>query len=228
MSQTILIIEDEPSIADNIIYALNSEGFECEWKNLAIDGLQRVQEGGIDLLILDVGLPDQNGFETCKQIRTFSDLPIIFLTARSEEIDRVVGLEIGGDDYVTKPFSPRELAARVRLRLNKHQPAQKEIENRSQFFFVDNNKKCILYKSQELNLTGFEYKILNKFISKPEYVFSREQLMSVVRDLPDVALDRSIDTHIKSLRAKLKEIDEHANPIKTHRGLGYSLSLEEI
>ena len=119
MSPSILIIEDEASIADNLVYALGTEGFDVTWKNLGSDGVREVLTQTIDLVILDIGLPDISGFEVCKQIRQFSEVPIIFLTARSEEIDRVVGLEIGGDDYVAKPFSPRELVARVKAILKR-------------------------------------------------------------------------------------------------------------
>ena len=116
---TILLIEDEPAIADNVLYALKTEGFATEWVQLGAEGIEKLRKQAIDLVILDVGLPDGNGFEFCKQIRAFSDLPVIFLTARSDEVDRIVGLEIGADDYVVKPFSPRELTARVKVILRR-------------------------------------------------------------------------------------------------------------
>lgn len=126
MKNHILIIDDEASIADNLIYALSMEGFTSDWSSLGVDGIETLKHSPskYDLIILDVGLPDTSGFEVCKQIRAFSEVPIIFLTARGEEIDRVIGLEIGGDDYVVKPFSPRELVARVKLRLRKNKPLE--------------------------------------------------------------------------------------------------------
>ena len=122
MKQTILIVEDEPAIADNICFALETEGFTTLWHALGADVLPLLSNQTIDLIVLDVGLPDVNGFELCKAIRQQHPVPIIFLTARSDEIDRVVGLEIGADDYMVKPFSPRELTARVRAVLRRSLP----------------------------------------------------------------------------------------------------------
>jgi two-component system, OmpR family, catabolic regulation response regulator CreB len=115
----ILIIEDEQAIADTLIYALRTEGFETEHRLLGRDGLVAIAGGGLDLLILDIGLPDINGFDLCRELRRSSDLPVLILTARSDEIDRIVGLELGADDYVVKPFSPREVAVRVRTILRR-------------------------------------------------------------------------------------------------------------
>ena len=216
---TILLIEDEAAIADNVIYALKTEGMSIEWMSLGREGLSRLREGGIDLVILDVGLPDSNGFELCKSIRQFSGLPIIFLTARAEEIDRIVGLEIGGDDYVTKPFSPRELAARVKARLRRH--AQEAPGERG--FVIDNPRARIAFDGVWLDLTLYEYKILQLLLSHPERVYSRAQIMDGAWDEPDASFDRAVDTHIKTLRAKLRAVSS-GDPIKTHRGMGYSVS----
>ncbi|SFC60099.1 two-component system, OmpR family, catabolic regulation response regulator CreB [Pseudoalteromonas denitrificans DSM 6059] len=172
-------------------------------------------------MILDVGLPDINGFELCKQIRLFSDLPIIFLTARSDEIDRVVGLEIGADDYVTKPFSPREMLARVKIRLKRHlQPVNIEpqvqqvlIESTADFDF-----KC---HGHSLGLTAIEYKVLAKLFNQPKQVFSREQLLNTCGVANDVGYERNIDSHIKTLRQKIKRKDHSLDVIKTKRGFGY-------
>ena len=116
---TVVVVEDEAAIADTILYALRTDGMQAEHLVLGGDALQRLRAAPADLVILDVGLPDMSGFEVCRTLRTFSDVPVIFLTARHEEIDRIVGLEIGADDYVVKPFSPRELAARVRVILRR-------------------------------------------------------------------------------------------------------------
>jgi two-component system catabolic regulation response regulator CreB len=215
---SILLIEDESAIADNVIYALQAEGIQVHWTELGQDGLQRLRQGGIDLAILDVGLPDSNGFELCKAIRGFSDLPIIFLTARAEEIDRIVGLEIGADDYVTKPFSPRELAARVKAHLRRLQPA--DADNPAGFV-IDRGRARIAYCAQWLNLTPYEFRILDLLLGQPERVFSRAQIMDGAWHEPEAAFDRAVDTHIKTLRAKLKAIG--SDPITTHRGLGYSI-----
>ena len=221
--QQILLVEDESSIADTVIYALKTEGFQVKWHSLGIEALADLQQApDYSLMILDVGLPDTNGFDLCKEIRRFSDIPIIFLTARNEEIDRIVGLEIGADDYVTKPFSPRELSARVKVilkRINHTVAATQE-----QTFTLDTAKAKISYHSQPLELTRYEFLILRKLLQQPERVFSREQIISEVWSEPHDSMDRAVDTHIKTLRQKLKQINDSTDPIKTHRGLGYSIS----
>ena len=227
MSGVILLIEDEPSIADTITYVLNSEGFQCEWRATGAEGLERIRQGGINLIVLDVGLPDCSGFELCKTIRAQYEAPIIFLTARSEEIDRVVGLEIGGDDYMVKPFSPRELAARIKaiLRRTRKQdpsPASADSSSESTLFEVDQDRCLVRYHATELSLSRYEYRLLCVLIDKPGWVFSRERLMEMVWDEPEASMDRTVDAHIKSLRAKMRAVRPE-DPIKTHRGLGYSL-----
>lgn len=215
----ILLIEDESAIADNVIYALKTEGFKVVWNRLAQDGMQRLRVGGIDLVVLDVGLPDANGFELCKAIRAFSEVPIIFLTARSDEIDRIVGLEIGGDDYVTKPFSPRELAARVKVILKRRVGTPRSDDKG---FVVDTMRSRISLDHQWLELTRYEFLILRLLLSQPERIFSRAQIMDRVWDEPESSFDRAVDTHIKTLRAKLRAV-RHEELIRTHRGMGYSL-----
>lgn len=235
MPPRILIIEDEPAIADTLVYALKTDGFEVTWKNLAADGLQHLQSQGADLIVLDVGLPDRNGFELCKDIREFSQVPIIFLTARKEEMDRIIGLEIGGDDYVTKPFSPREISARVKTVLRRVQPipanthtshtisSEATAEN---WFQINSAKARIKFKDTRLELTRYEYLIILTLLEHPEQVFSRAQLMDQVWDEPEASFERAVDTHIKSLRAKLKDVDDSVSPIQTHRGLGYSIQIQ--
>lgn len=220
----ILVIEDESSIADNITYALTAEGFTCSWADIGSTGLDILNTQNIDLVILDVGLPDINGFEVCKIIRKHSDVPIIFLTARGEEIDRVVGLEIGGDDYVVKPFSPRELVARVKVIL-KRIVSSKQKNSDPQAFKVDEEKRHIQYCDVILDLTTYEYGILKLLLAHPERVFTREQLMSAVWATPEESFDRAVDTHIKTIRAKLRKICPDNKLLTTHRGVGYSIKL---
>lgn len=221
--QKILLVEDESSIADTVIYALETEGFDVKWHSLGQNALPDLQHNSdYSLVILDVGLPDINGFDLCKEIRHFSDIPIIFLTARNEEIDRIVGLEIGADDYVTKPFSPRELSARVKVILKRvKNPATKKSDEP---FVVDAEKAKISFQNQALDLTRYEFLILKKLLQQPERVFTREQIISEVWSEPHASMDRAVDTHIKTLRQKLKQVDDSTDPIKTHRGLGYSIS----
>ena len=223
MNPIVLIVEDEPSTADTIQYALETEGFDTLCLNAGLPVVPLLAEESVDLIILDIGLPDIGGFELCKKIRQTYQTPVIFLTARSDEVDRVVGLEIGGDDYVVKPFSPRELSARVKAVLRRTANPRK---NRSAQppFVVDESKRQIHYFGEYLELSRYEYEILNTFIHRPGHVFSRERLMDIVWDEPEASMDRTVDAHIKNLRAKLKMIKPDLDPIITHRGAGYALS----
>ncbi|AGI22313.1 two-component system response regulator CreB [Pseudomonas sp. MT3] len=219
----ILIVEDEAAIADTLLYALQAEGFATTWLSLAGVALERLQREAFDLVILDVGLPDISGFEACKRLRRFSEVPVIFLTARDAEIDRVVGLEIGADDYVVKPFSPREVAARVKAILKRTAPREAPIaSNGSGAFEVDEERASIRYHGQPLALTRHEFRLLQTLLARPERVFSREQLLDALGVAADAGYERNVDSHIKSLRAKLRQVAATAEPIQTHRGLGYS------
>jgi len=227
MSETILVVEDEPSIADNITYALATEGYVAQWRSNGGEGLAALEAGGVDLLILDVGLPDVNGFELARKIRKLSDVPIIFVTARDSEVDRIVGLEIGGDDYMVKPFSPRELTARVRAVLRRFRkdpssPPESPLEARS-FFLVDEARYAISFRGAPLELSRYEFRLLKVLVQNLERVFTREQLMEKVWDEPDMSLDRTVDTHIKTIRKKLRAVNPDSEWIVTHRGIGYSL-----
>lgn len=223
---TILVAEDETAIADTVLYALRSEGFAAEHVLLGGEVAAKVRAGRVDLVVLDVGLPDITGFEVCRQLRTFSDLPVIFLTARDGEIDRVVGLELGADDYVVKPFSPRELVARVRARLRRRaQPASAEWQALGRFE-IDREGRRIRFAGQALDLTRYEYGLLEALLQRPGAVLSRAQLMDRVWSDALDSGDRTVDTHIKTLRAKLREIEAATeDTIRTHRGLGYSIDV---
>jgi two-component system catabolic regulation response regulator CreB len=231
----ILLIEDEPAIADTLVYALATEGFEPDWQLTGREGLQVIRHNPPALVLLDIGLPDINGFELFKTLRGFSAVPVIFLTARSGEIDRVVGLELGADDYVSKPFSPRELTARVKAVLRRSAPATDNrpaaTDNRSAaaaqpLFTVDEQRFEISYGGSVLDLSRYEYRLLRLLIHNPQRVYSREQLLLHVWDNPEHSMDRTVDSHIKTLRAKLRAVRPDSDPVKTHRGIGYSLSLD--
>ncbi len=222
MKPRILIVEDEPAIVDNIRYVLETEGFETLSFASGAPVIPYLAKESVELIILDIGLPDISGFELCKEIRKTLSVPIIFVTARKKEIDRVVGLEIGADDYISKPFSPRELSARVKavLRRTRH-PAASSLP--SQTFQVNESKRQISYYGHVLDLSRYEYDILKTFIRRPGHVYSRDQLMELVWDQPDTSLDRTVDAHIKNIRAKLKAVKPEKDPFVTHRGTGYSL-----
>src|SRR5688572_15285878 len=238
----ILIVEDEPAIADTLIYALKTEGFAPEWCATGRAGLAALAAKSFALVVLDVGLPDGSGFDVCKQIRVRLSVPVIFLTARNTELDRVLGLELGGDDYLVKPFSPRELTARVKAILRRTNgttgssaqnaaiPAHPLDEKKSGAaggpvpeFVVDDERCSIRFRGVPLELTRYEFRLLKLLTAKPGRVYSREQLMNSVWEDPGASLDRTVDVHIKTLRAKLRSIAPDADPIQTHRGLGYSL-----
>jgi len=241
MLPRVLIIEDEPAIADTLLYALKTEGFAPEWCATGRAGLAALEAGeragrAFALVVLDVGLPDGTGFEVCKVIRKTSTVPVIFLTARNAELDRVLGLEIGGDDYLVKPFSPRELTARVKAILRRVPAADaaratgvaaKGGADEVNEFSVDETRCVIAYRGDALELTRYEFRLLKVLVAQPGRVFSRDQLMSAVWEDPGASLDRTVDAHIKMLRAKLRAVAgegaDDDGPIRTHRGLGYSL-----
>lgn len=223
----ILIVEDEPPIAETMIYALQTEGYTPLWKSTGRDALAALAEQAVALVVLDVGLPDMNGFDLCREIRRHRNVPVIFLTARNSEVDRVVGLEIGGDDYMAKPFSPRELTARVRAVLRRIQEPREEAAPPAPGVWQHDGARCrISYRGHALDLTRNEYRLLSTLVAQPGRVFSRDQLMAAAWDDPGAALDRTVDAHVKLLRAKLRAVVPAADPILTHRGMGYSLREE--
>jgi two-component system catabolic regulation response regulator CreB len=224
MKPRILVVEDEPAIADTIVYALATDGFEPDWCGTGADALKAVRLRGPALAILDIGLPDTNGFDLFRQLRELDPaLPAIFLTARSSEVDRVVGLELGADDYMAKPFSPRELVARVRSVLRRTQRAAASSPASAGVFSIDDEKKSIRFRGRPLELSRTEYRLLKVLVERPGRVFSRDELMERAWDDPAAAFDRTVDAHVKALRAKLREVDATVDPISTHRGMGYSL-----
>lgn len=225
MKKRILVVEDEPSILDNILYSLKTEGFAADGCNTGERALQLAAERSFQLAILDIGLPDTSGFELFKTLRQKSDLPVIFLTARGEEIDRVAGLEMGADDYVIKPFSPRELSARVRAVLRRLDGSQKPQDPpaNSSPIEIDEERVQVAYHGESVPLSSTEFRLLRALCQQPGRVFSRAQLMDVAWADPEASMERTVDAHVKSLRAKLKNVRAEPDPIETHRGIGYAL-----
>jgi two-component system, OmpR family, catabolic regulation response regulator CreB len=220
----ILVVEDEPSIADNIVYSLESEGFIPVVCRTGTEALEQAKRELWSLVILDVGLPDISGFEVCRRLLAQRDVPVIFLTARGQEVDRVVGLELGADDYVVKPFSPRELTARVRAVLRRAAKCESPTAAAIKPIEVDEERCVIRYFGQALQLPRYEFRLLRTLTKHPGRVFSRAQLMDHASDEPEAALERTVDAHIKSLRAALKAVKPEIDPILTHRGMGYALT----
>ncbi len=227
MRPAVLIVEDEPGIADTLQYALRTDGFEPHWVETGAAALARLrEEPAAAIVILDVGLPDLNGFEVFKRLREFSDVPVVFLTARADEIDRVVGLELGADDYVAKPFSPRELVARLRtiLRRSARAAAAMPAPPTDSPFQLDEGRRQIRYYGHPLELARYEYGLLKTLIEHPGHVFTREVLLDKVWDERTESADRTVDAHVKTLRAKLKAVAPQLDPIVTFRGTGYALA----
>jgi two-component system catabolic regulation response regulator CreB len=228
MKPLILIVEDEPGIADTLQYALRTEGFEPVWCASAEAALAAVAQRAPSLVILDVGLPDMSGFELFKTLRARVDVPVVFLTARGDEIDRVVGLELGADDYVAKPFSPRELVARVRSVLRRsglgRAPAPAAAPPPHRAFEVDDGKRQIRFYGRALELSRYEFGLLRTLVRRPGHVYTRDALLELVWDGSSDSLDRTVDAHVKTVRAKLKAVAPGLEPIRTHRGVGYALA----
>ncbi len=220
---TILLLEDDPAIADTVVFALRREGYAVEHRAWLAEARERLRAAPAPaLLILDVGLPDGHGLDLCRELRAgalahLGHLPVIVLSARSEEMDRVLGLELGADDYLAKPFSPRELVARVRALLRRAQAAPRVATG----FVVDGSRVSL--DGQPLALTKLELGLLTHLLRAPQRIHSRDALLDAVWGSSAESTDRTVDTHIKTLRAKLREAAPSRDPIKTHRGLGYSL-----
>jgi two-component system, OmpR family, catabolic regulation response regulator CreB len=228
----VLLVEDEPAIADTLIYALTTECFEVTHALTGSDALAAFDREPHDFAILDIGLPDMTGLDVCRRLREISNIPVLFLTARDGEVDRILGLELGGDDYVTKPFSPREIAARVRAILRRTagppSPAPAPATPAAPDLALHHDAPAMRIRchGQVLDLTAHEYKLLLVLLARPGRVFTRDQLLDHAWEDPGAVTDRTIDAHIKSIRAKLRLARPGAEDlIQTRRGLGYALAL---
>jgi len=221
MSDMILIVEDEPKLASLLSDYLKQSGFDT---HILMDGLHVaawVKQHSPSLMILDLMLPNKDGMEVCKEIRQFSELPIIMATARIEEIDRLLGLELGADDYVCKPFSYREIVARVKAILRRiDKAASKELSASSQLMELDKDKYQAKIQGALLDLTVVEFNLLVVLASEPGRIYQREQLMQAIYKEYRVVSDRTIDSHIKKLRKKIKAVYPE-ELIYSVYGLGY-------
>ena len=219
--QHILIIEDDRIIAESIEFILEKDSFSSQWFNNGSESLNYLDNNKVDLILLDVGLPDMNGFDVLRKVRIKSNIPVIIISARDDESDQVLGLEgLGANAYVTKPLSPRLVVAHVRSQLRHLRSDKKTGESK---FGINQALQRVIFHDQELTLTPAEFKILSLLIKKPNRVHSREYLMSIVWDRPHGSDLKTINTHIKSIRKRLNEIDSENVYIETHRGIGYSL-----
>jgi len=217
MAGTILLVEDEEAIATLVKAYLERDGFRVVWAARGVDGLLALEQHQVRLAILDLQLPDADGLDLCRAIREQSRLPIVILTARDEEIDRITGLELGADDYVPKPFSPRELVARVRAVLRRAEPDSTEDVSSLGEIVVDRSAHAVTVAGASVELTAKEFELLAYFVDHAGLVLSRDRLLDRVWGLAFPGGTRTVDVHVAQLRKKLGRPDL----IKTVRGSGY-------
>ncbi|WP_437720326.1 response regulator [Sorangium sp. So ce861] len=229
MSKHILVVDDEARIREVLLYALQKEGYTV---TAVADGRAAIEAAGagdVDLVVLDVMLPELDGLEVCRRLRAGSRTPILFLSARGDEVDRIVGLELGGDDYLTKPFSPRELVARVRALLRRAEappPAPAPAGARAAVLRhgpieVDTDRHEARYLGQPVSLTATELGVLGALLERPGVVLSRGQLMQRAYRYDNLITERTIDTHVRRIRAKFRAVG--GDPIATVHGVGYKV-----
>lgn len=224
MPHRILVVDDEPNIRDVICFALERAGMQTHTARNGAEALQAFRRNGADLIVLDIGMPEIDGLEVCRQLRRSSDVPILFLSARDEEIDRILGLEIGGDDYVTKPFSPRELVARVNVilkRVNGRRAVASGPIGQGRLL-LDAERHLASFGGAAVELTALEFAILKTFASRPEVVFTREQIMLAAYGPGTYVADRTIDSHIRNLRQKFAQAGCET-VVATLHGVGFKL-----
>jgi DNA-binding response OmpR family regulator len=226
VSGRILLVDDEPAIVDAVGYALRSEGYDVESAGDGEVALSRAVEDGFDLVVLDLRLPGLSGIEVCRRLREESDVPILMLTARDAEVDRVLGLESGADDYVTKPFSMAELISRVRsiLRRRRLDRAAGGRTLRVGTLSVDALRHEASVDGRPLHLTPSEFRLLSLLAGEPERVFSRREIMKHLWSSDFVGDERACDIHVSNLRRKLERDPSHPERLVTVRGVGYRLS----
>lgn len=221
MPDRILMIEDDARLSDMVSEYLGSSGFRVTVCGTAADGMARLRHDAFDALVLDLMLPDMDGLEVCRAVRAGSDLPILMLTARGDATDRVVGLELGADDYLPKPFDPRELVARLRAILRRRAPGRPTDILRFGRLEVDRGARSVRVDGVERPLTSYQFALLVALAERPGRVMSRDELMDLVKGEPLEAFDRSIDVHVSRIRAAIEDDPKHPRRILTVRGAGY-------
>jgi two-component system response regulator BaeR len=223
-TQRILIVEDEPALANLLEDYLQAAGFVTDAMREGTGVVEAVKENPPDLMLLDLMLPGKDGLEICREVRVFSDLPIVMVTARVEEIDRLLGLELGADDYICKPYSPREVVLRVKAILRRLRPASVSVPPISGLE-LDENRFSAHFQGVTLELTPVEFRLLKTFADQPGRVYSRAQLMDHLYTDQRVVSDRTVDTHVKNLRKKLNAVTPEEEIIRSIYGVGYKLEL---
>jgi two-component system OmpR family response regulator len=225
MAHSILVVDDDPHIRDVVRFAFEKTGMTISIAPDGKEALRQFDRNVHDLVVLDIGMPEMDGLEVCRQIRKTADTPILFLSARDEEIDRILGLEIGGDDYVTKPFSPRELVARVNaiLRRTRNAPTPPESKTMSRSgLAIDTDAHTATFADTPVSLTALEFSILRTLLARPGFVFTRELILDAAYAGNIHVADRTIDSHIRNIRAKMAAAGCDS-VIETVHGVGFKL-----
>ncbi|EUD07647.1 two-component system response regulator BaeR [Providencia alcalifaciens] len=220
-SYHVLIVEDEPKLGQLLFDYLQASGYVPALLMRGDEVIPYVQKHFPDLILLDLMLPGLDGISVCRELRQFSDVPVIMVTAKTEEIDRLLGLEIGADDYVCKPFSPREVVARVKTILRRCQRSSTSANHHETQLIIDENAFQVRYGDKLLELTPAEFRLLKFLSDNAGTVFSRDQLLDILYDDHRVVTDRTIDSHVKNLRRKLESLDNEKTFIRSIYGLGY-------
>jgi DNA-binding response OmpR family regulator len=224
MPKRIAIVEDEAELASLIDYNLRRHGYQPHVLSGSKGTLKALEQLRPDMVLLDVMLPEVDGFELCKQIRQSTALgriPVLFLTARADEVDRVLGLEIGGDDYMTKPFSPRELIARIKAHLRREEMDTEPLALEIGKFRLDGGARRVFLSERELTLTSTEFNLLEFFLTHTGRAYSREQLLEAVWGEQRFVTPRTVDVHVRRLREQIEEQPENPRYLTTVRGFGY-------
>ena len=224
MSTRVLVVDDDERLRSLLAEYLGTRGFEVDTAEDGVAGLEAVRARAPDLVVLDVMMPGKDGFEVVRELRAFSRVPVVMLTARGDELDRIVGLELGADDYLAKPFNPRELLARIQAVLRRARPAVVEDEPlRAGPLVVDPDRRVATLDGESLDLTTTEFDILRALVANAGRVIPRERLMETARGEAWAAFERSADVHISHLRKKLGDDPREPRFIKTVRGVGYTI-----
>lgn len=225
MSNSILIVEDEVKLASLLADYFKLTEYSPHLIHHGDEVIDWVKENQPKAILLDIMLPGKNGIDLCKEIRQFSDVPILMVTARVEEIDRLLGLELGADDYICKPFSPREVVARVKAVLRRTDRSTQTLKNTADELRLDEHRFMVSFHQQEVSLTAVEFQLLKPLADKPERIFTREQLMENMYSDHRIVNNRTIDSHIKKLRKKLSDISDGKDWVQSVYGAGYRLVL---
>jgi len=224
VTEKILIVEDEPKLAALLAEYLTASGFETFLLDNGTDVVPWIRDRKPGLVLLDVMLPGRNGMDVCKEIRMFSSVPVILVTARVEEIDRLIGLELGADDYICKPFSPREVVARVKAVLRRTRDGR---TMRAAGLILDEQRYQAVLHGHDLGLTAVEFKLLQLLVEHPGHIYGRQQIMEKIYPDDRFVSDRTVDSHIKKLRRKIEAIDPQSTLIQSMYGAGYKFEPEE-